>query len=251
MDNNGFIALCIEDAEVNSISDISVTCVETNETDFTSCLGNSSGVTIAGITCKDTGTKIIVSNLSYSGIRGTLPAPVPVPSSGGGGGGGIKAQCNDNKDNDADGLVDLDDPGCESKYDNDEYNEPVEEFEVVQGNWICNEWSECRDGKRYRDCALRGELTDLTQQITTEILCDYSVEINVRLPLLQLRMSERLQVLLVILLIFVVILAKTITTYVTGSHPYHRKLGKMKNKVSKHNKLSILSSRLKNKRSRK
>ncbi|MEK7564058.1 MAG: PKD domain-containing protein [Patescibacteria group bacterium] len=31
-----------------------------------------------------------------------------------GGGGGIRAKCNDNKDNDADGLVDEEDPGCHS-----------------------------------------------------------------------------------------------------------------------------------------
>ncbi|MCX6707558.1 MAG: tandem-95 repeat protein [Candidatus Woesearchaeota archaeon] len=47
---------------------------------------------------------------------------------GGGGGGGGKPpvvyQCNDHKDNDGDGLVDMADPGCTSLKDNSEYNAP-------------------------------------------------------------------------------------------------------------------------------
>lgn len=42
--------------------------------------------------------------------------------SGGGGGGGSRAECFDSLDNDGDGLVDLDDPGCENFEDDDEYN---------------------------------------------------------------------------------------------------------------------------------
>jgi len=47
-------------------------------------------------------------------------------SSGGGGGGGSGVrdkQCEDGKDNDGDGLIDLDDPGCSNWYDDDESSE--------------------------------------------------------------------------------------------------------------------------------
>ena len=87
------------------------------------------------------------------------------PPGGGPSGGSNRKKCNDNRDNDGDGLIDLDDPGCEDKYDNDETNiveeEPAEEEqpeeEVVeetpleeqpeetepveesqQGNWFTN-----------------------------------------------------------------------------------------------------------------
>lgn len=42
---------------------------------------------------------------------------------GGGGGGGSLPKCNDKKDNDGDGLVDMADPGCSTKSDNDEKDE--------------------------------------------------------------------------------------------------------------------------------
>jgi hypothetical protein len=40
-------------------------------------------------------------------------------------------QCNDGKDNDGDGLIDMADPGCSSKTDNDEYNAPANHAPVV------------------------------------------------------------------------------------------------------------------------
>ncbi|MFH0860640.1 MAG: hypothetical protein V1921_05520 [Candidatus Altiarchaeota archaeon] len=43
------------------------------ETDFASCLGNSTGVTSSGITCIDDGSVIRVSNLSYSAVKGITP----------------------------------------------------------------------------------------------------------------------------------------------------------------------------------
>jgi len=49
----------------------------------------------------------------------------PVISTPSGGGGGRDKQCEDGKDNDGDGLIDLDDPGCESWDDDDEYNQVV------------------------------------------------------------------------------------------------------------------------------
>jgi len=48
----------------------------------------------------------------YSWVNATSPEVTPVPSVGGGGRVLKKPQCNDNIDNDADGLIDEDDPGC-------------------------------------------------------------------------------------------------------------------------------------------
>ena len=45
---------------------------------------------------------------------------------GGAGGGGATVACNDGVDNDNDGLIDLDDPGCESEGDPDEFDPPAE-----------------------------------------------------------------------------------------------------------------------------
>jgi cysteine-rich repeat protein len=57
-------------------------------------------------------------------------------SSGGGGGGGSRKtyQCNDKKDNDNDGLIDLNDPGCTDKNDDDEYNY------ICKEKWVCTNW---------------------------------------------------------------------------------------------------------------
>ncbi|MGV6827531.1 MAG: cellulase family glycosylhydrolase [bacterium] len=46
------------------------------------------------------------------------PAPRPLPPA-------PTTQCSDGLDNDGDGLIDTDDPGCDSQQDNDEYNAPI------------------------------------------------------------------------------------------------------------------------------
>ena len=45
-----------------------------------------------------------------------------------------KQQCKDSKDNDADGLIDSADPGCNGLNDNDEYNKVVTECEDAVDN---------------------------------------------------------------------------------------------------------------------
>jgi hypothetical protein len=88
--NNNFIKFCVKDAEVFKISDISDNCDGLNETDFTSCLGNSTNVTINNITCIEEDGILKVSNLKHSGLKGILKPIDSVPtvrrssSSGGG-----------------------------------------------------------------------------------------------------------------------------------------------------------------------
>lgn len=55
--------------------------------------------------------------------------------------------CNDGEDNDGDGLVDLDDPGCDSADDGSESN-PAQ----CTPYWRCTDWSECSNGERTRTC---------------------------------------------------------------------------------------------------
>lgn len=72
IEDNGFISLCVKNETITSISEITSNCTGSNEFDFTSCLGGS--YTHAnGISCVDYGDYIEVSNLTHSGILGTLP----------------------------------------------------------------------------------------------------------------------------------------------------------------------------------
>ena len=80
--DNGFSALCVKDAEVTSISAVSSACNGADETIFTSCVGNSAGITIGGITCTDLGATIKVAGLVHSAIVGQL---IVTKETGGGG----------------------------------------------------------------------------------------------------------------------------------------------------------------------
>ena len=81
--DSSFTSLCVKDAEIGSVDEISSGCNGANETSFTTCLGGSA--TLNGITCVDQGTTIAVSNLRYSGIKGTSSSTsTPSASSNGG-----------------------------------------------------------------------------------------------------------------------------------------------------------------------
>ena len=68
--DNNFITLCVKDAEISAINELSEDCTGNNETVFTSCLGNSSSVTLQKITCQDQGSTIKIANLKHSGVKG-------------------------------------------------------------------------------------------------------------------------------------------------------------------------------------
>ena len=128
VEDNSFITLCVKDAEVSSISEVSSGCDGDNETDFTSCIGNNTGVTSDGITCTDEGSRFKIDNLEYSAVKGTQAAaaepssPSASESSGGGGGGGggagaiTGAGISDvlNISEIADDIANLFDSGCSS-----------------------------------------------------------------------------------------------------------------------------------------
>ncbi len=112
--DNNFISLCVKDSEITTASQISAGCDGTGETDFTSCLGNSTGVRIGNLTCYERNNRLTVINLTHSGIEGTqAPTPTSTTGSGTGGGGGYY---------------------CDSV-------------------WHCTEWSRCtEEGTRTRTC---------------------------------------------------------------------------------------------------
>ena len=87
----GFNALCVKDEDIESMDNMTSTCTGSNETDFTTCLADSSGTTIGSLTCYDEGSIIRVEGLNNSALRGTLgalPSNNQGGSSGGGSGGG-------------------------------------------------------------------------------------------------------------------------------------------------------------------
>lgn len=63
---------------------------------------------------------LAVSGGTITARVGNTTTPPVHHSGGGGGGGGYHTQCDDHRDNDGDGLVDLKDPGCTTRLDNAE-----------------------------------------------------------------------------------------------------------------------------------
>jgi hypothetical protein len=116
--DNSFISLCVKDAEMGDVSEISSACTGSNETDLTTCLGVSTGTTVNNITCYDLGSRIMIENLSYSGIKGSVA--VASSSSGGSGGGGGSGSSG----------------GVES-------GATLQEWEC-EPEFICTEWTDCR-----------------------------------------------------------------------------------------------------------
>ena len=70
LEDNNFVSLCVKDAFVESIDEISSECSENDEFDFSDCLDNSSGYIVDYITCTDLGDRIKIQNLSHSAVRG-------------------------------------------------------------------------------------------------------------------------------------------------------------------------------------
>lgn len=74
INDNDFVFLCVEDSEIEFISNISNDCNEENEILMTSCLGENYSVN--GIVCIDEGDVIKIENLRHSAILG-IPASTP------------------------------------------------------------------------------------------------------------------------------------------------------------------------------
>jgi hypothetical protein len=102
-------------------------------TTHTASLTLSNGDYVYYFRCNDTS-----GNLMTTSVNATFTVSIAASTSNG----GRRRVCNDGRDNDGDGLIDLDDPGCDSRSDDDESNPLVvfeEEFSLASGdsvNWI-------------------------------------------------------------------------------------------------------------------
>lgn len=139
--------VCILDKEVNSKNDITNDCSGALEIKV-ACPGSS-----LSYSCSLENNNFKVSGLDHSLVKGIYVAPAPTPIGGGGGGSSYstKEECRDGIDNDNDGFIDFpDDLGCESNYDDSEYDLSEEK---CNEDWTCSSWSECIDGIQIRECA--------------------------------------------------------------------------------------------------
>ncbi len=146
--DNSFVSLCVKDAEVASIDAISSTCTGDNETDMTSCIGES--YSDNGIDCVDEGTTIKISNLRHSAILG-VPATTSTPNTGGGGSCTSVWSCTEwSKCVEGTQNRTCTDTRCHRTY-----GKPAETQNCTcSENWICGSWSECStDGKQTRTCS--------------------------------------------------------------------------------------------------
>jgi hypothetical protein len=143
-----FVDLCVEDAEIASIDDISPGCNGAGEIDFEGCIGNGAGHTIGAITCTDLGSRIKVEGLSHSGIEGLYFHPSEVSS----GGGNICI------------YEEAHNWGC------------LEWSECIDGKQTrtCDSYDECRNvaeaPETERDCGVPGLLLDITFELEEEII---------------------------------------------------------------------------------
>jgi hypothetical protein len=170
--NASLSSVCVKDSDVSSVASISATCNLADE-HLVPCDG---GLYYNNFTCSDKGAYYEVTGLRHSAVKEQTGCTdrdgdgygigcasgtdyddndpsvhsAPVPSSGrtsGGGGGGALAQCSNGRDDDHDGLIDMADPGCSSRFDNNEAD-----YLCVE-SWICTDWTECSSkGTQSRQC---------------------------------------------------------------------------------------------------
>lgn len=112
--------------------------------------------------------------------------------------------CSDRIDNDFDGLVDLNDPGCESSYDDSE-----EDIRKCRGRWVCDEWGECVNGIQTRECFDFNNCGTEVKKPELEQVCEESIIIPPTIEklgdLTPLEVKRR-SIYFVIILIIIVIL---------------------------------------------
>ncbi len=153
--DNNFISLCARDDEVNSIDEISSNCGGNNETDFTNCIDNNTGVTKNNITCTDEGSTIKIENLRYSVVKGTqFSGSGGFGGSGGSGGSGGGSSPKQKK-----------------------------EIKCIP-DWVCSPWSFC--SKDYTQMRICEDINNCEEIPTTEtrqcpdILFDALVNIDTK-----------------------------------------------------------------------
>ncbi|MFH1396422.1 MAG: hypothetical protein ABIG93_03430 [archaeon] len=98
-----------------------------------------------------------------------VTTPTPAGTTPGGGGGGAVRECNDNQDNDLDGLADYpDDPGCESYYDDDEADASIPDVSSLEA-WYQGEFGP------------EGEINEIVSPDLC-VVCDWPDEPGLQIP---------------------------------------------------------------------
>jgi hypothetical protein len=133
--DNEFVSLCTKDAEIISIENMTSGCNGENETNFSPCIGNGTGLTINGIVCSDEGNQIRIDNMRNSAVRGE------------------EVQVNQNTSSTL---------RSDSSY-------------FCMTNWTCTQWGPCADGMQTRSCARSKKdcITDIPKPPETQE-CNYS-----------------------------------------------------------------------------
>lgn len=137
IEDNGFKDLCVKDADITSVDEISSDCTGEKEYDFTSCLGSGTTVTIDSVHCFDEGEIIWFKGLEHSGVRGKQDPDASDDTGGGGSsssegssGGGTTFTITTTEDI----TLDTTNPNCEE-------------------NWMCGDWGTCLSiGIQSRSC---------------------------------------------------------------------------------------------------
>lgn len=157
IEDNSFVGLCVKDADVNDISEISDTCTDSNEYNFSSCIGAIQDIN--GIICTDLGSIIKIENLRFSAVKGTLASNSTVNNNPIAVGGCTPIwSCTSwsNCDNNTQQRI-CSDTRCRrsDKVETQICIVPLEEKPVGSNcveNWSCTEWSACENNSSKRTC---------------------------------------------------------------------------------------------------
>jgi hypothetical protein len=169
--DNSFVSLCVKDAEIVSISEVTSACNGNNETDFTNCLGGS--MNSSGIECTDLGSIIQINNLRHSAVIGTQASSDP-PSSGGGSSCRSVWSCTEWSKC----VNDTQNRTCTDTRCHRTNGKPTETQNCTcTENWICGSWSECSvDRQQTRSCDDYNECETTTLKPKIQQSCEYKIE---------------------------------------------------------------------------
>lgn len=187
IEDNGFTNLCVKDATITSISQISSTCTDENEFDFSNCLDGTQ--TISGIVCTDLGSTIRIENLKHSAILGSIVVPVQTNNNSGSSCTPLWncsswSECLD--ENQIRTCTKINNCGTALQ------GKPIEQQSCVVPiipvvncleNWNCSNWSECINSLQTRICTDTKDCNTINQkpivqQNCTNLIINSSNDIN-------------------------------------------------------------------------
>jgi len=133
--NPSLTAVCVEDAEIATIAEVSDDCSEPGEV-----IVECDGTTISGFTCTIVSNRLRITGLQHSGATESSSVAAAAVGAGGRGGGGGTAriigqfirECEDGLDNDGDGMIDMADSDCAFPGDDSESPNVAAVIEILE-----------------------------------------------------------------------------------------------------------------------